>query len=129
MYAVYFTAVAVSPPPVSTISLYNTLLQRGPFFPLLPSYHIYSPSRPSPFTLLVWYPFWYSPRPSRLVHSNGVSKPYELLFLYKSSGTQSIDRKGPVATDKFCALFLFHCILYDTKLCHSTTQNVVVQSA
>jgi hypothetical protein len=52
------------------------LLQHGPLLPLLPYTVSPAPSRPAPFTPLPWYPPWYLPWPSRLLHPTGTSKPY-----------------------------------------------------
>jgi hypothetical protein len=76
IYAVYFTAVAVSPPPFPALPFYNNLPQRCPFLPLLPLYLLSTPSRPASFTLLLRCPFYCFPWPSRLVRRICVSKPY-----------------------------------------------------
>jgi hypothetical protein len=48
IFADYFTAVALSPPPVSTLPFCYRLPHRGPFLPLLPSYRLSSPVYTSP---------------------------------------------------------------------------------
>jgi hypothetical protein len=66
IYGNYFTAVAVPPPPVSTLLFYNNLLQRSPSLPLLSLYRLSSPVSAGRARTSSVVPIQYFPRPSRL---------------------------------------------------------------